>query len=121
MLFRSLDYYIEQRRREKVRLAMLRLMHDHALDQSVKSMLREYLLSHCKGQETEETWLVILEEHGDDLCYYQFLTEIGGVREDNFQAMMEDMGDRHTEMKAWLMNYHSRNHTKEDVFADFEL
>ena len=92
---------------------MLRLMHDYALNQSVKSMLREYLLSHCKGQETEETWLVILEEHGDDLCYYQFLTEIGGVREDNFQAM--------TEMKAWLMNYHSRNHTKEDVFADFEL
>ncbi len=117
----NLDYYIEQRRREKVRLAMLRLMHDYALNQSVKSMLREYLLSHCKGQETEETWLVILEEHGDDLCYYQFLTEIGGVREDNFQAMMEDMGDRHTEMKAWLMHYHSRNHTKEDVFADFEL
>lgn len=117
----NLDYYMEQRRREKIRLAMLRLMHDYALEPSVKSRLQEYLLAHVKGQETEETWLVILEEHGDDLQYYQFLTAIGGVYEENFQAIMEDMGDRHTEMKAWLMNYYSKNHTKEDVFADFEL
>lgn len=117
----NLDYYMEQRRREKVRLAMLRLMHDHALDAAVRKELTDYLLDHIKGRDTEETWLVVLEEHGDDLRYYQFLTELGGVREDNFQAMMEDLGDRHTEMKAWLMHYHGKNHTKEDVFADFEL
>lgn len=117
----NLDYYMEQRRRAKVRLAMLRLMHSHALDGSVRKELEEYLLAHVKGQETEETWQVVFQEHGDDLRYYQFLTELGGVREDNFQAMMTDLGDRHTEMKAWLMNYYSRNHTKEDVFAEFEL
>lgn len=117
----NLDYYMEQRRKAKVRLAMLRLMHDYALDISVRRELESYLLAHVKGQETEETWLVVLEEHGDDLQYYQFLAEIGGVGEDNFQAMMEDLGDRHTEMKAWLMNYFGKNHTKEDVFPDFEL
>lgn len=117
----NLDYYMEQRRKEKVRLAMLRLMHDYALDASVKRELETYLLDHVKGKETEETWLVVLEEHGDELRYYQFLTELGGVREDNFEAMMEDLGDRHTEMKAWLMNYYGRHHRKEDVFADFEL
>lgn len=117
----NLDHYMEQSRRKKVRLAMLRLMHDYKLEQSVRAELTEYLLTHIKGEETEETWLVVLEEHGDDLRYYQFLTEIGGVNQDNFAAVMEDMGDRHTEMKAYLMNYHSRNHTKEDVFADFEL
>ena len=117
----NLDYYMEQRRKEKVRLAMLRLMHDYALDISVKKELEDYLLDHVKGKETEETWLVVLEEHGDDLRYYQFLAELGGVQEDNFQDMMEDLGDRHTEMKAWLMNYYSKNHTKEDIFADFDL
>jgi hypothetical protein len=117
----DLGYYMEQRRREKVRLAMLRLMHDYELHQSVRTKLTEYLLSHVKGQDTEETWLVVLEEHGDDLRYYRFLTELGGVSRDNFQAMMEDMGERHTEMKAYLMNYHSLNHTEEDVFADFDL
>lgn len=117
----NLDYYMEQRRREKVRIAMLRLMHDYGLDQSVRTELQTYLLAHVKGQQTEETWKVVLEEYGDDLRYYQFLTKLGGVREDNFQAMMEDMGESHTEMKAYLMKYHSEQCGTEDAFARFEL
>ena len=117
----NLDYYMEQRRREKVRLAMLRLMHDYGLDGSVRGKLEAYLMAHIKGQQTEETWRVILEEYGDELKYYRFLTDLGGVNADNFQAMMEDMGESHTEMKAYLMKYHSERHKKEDVFAAFEL
>ena len=117
----NLDYYTEQRRREKVRLAMLRLMHDYGLEDSVRGKLEGYLMAHIKGQRTEETWKVILEEYGDELKYYQFLTALGGVNANNFQAMMEDMGDIHTEMKAYLMKYHSEQHKKEDAFAAFEL
>lgn len=117
----NLDYYTEQRRREKVRLAMLRLMHDYGLKQEVREKLQQYLLSHIKGYETEETWRVVLEEYGDDLRYYQFLTQIGGVTADNFQSMMEDMGQAHTEMKAYLMKYHGEQHGTEDVFASFSL
>ena len=117
----NLDYYTEQRRREKVRLAMLRLMHDYGLADSMRTKLEEYLLAHIKGCQTEETWQVILEEYGDDLKYYQFLTDLGGVSAANFQAMMEDMGESHTEMKAYLMKYHSDKHKSEDVFAVFEL
>lgn len=117
----NLDYYMEQRRREKVRLAMLRLMHDYGLESSVRSKLEAYLLDHIKGQQTEETWKVIMEEYGDDLKYYQFLTELGGVTADNFQAMMEDMGESHTEMKAYLMKYHSEQQSQADAFAAFEL
>ena len=117
----NLDYYTEQRRREKVRLAILRLMHDYGLENSVRAKLEAYLLAHIKGQQTEETWKVILEEYGDDLKYYQFLTELGGVNADNFQAMMEDMGESHTEMKAYLMQYHSKQHKDNDAFKAFEL
>lgn len=117
----NLDYYTEQRRREKVRLAMLRLMHDYGLDGSVRAKLEEYLMAHIKGRQTEETWSVILEEYGDELKYYQFLTALGGVGADNFQAMMEDMGDSHTEMKAYLMKYHSEQHKEENAFAAFQL
>lgn len=117
----NLDYYTGQRRREKVRLAMLRLMHDYGLEKKVRENLKEYLLAHIKGKETEETWQVVLEEYGDDLRYYRFLTELGAVGENNFQAMMEDMGERHTEMKAYLMKYYSEHHVKEDAFAMFEL
>ncbi len=117
----NLDYYMEQRRREKVRTALLRLLHDYGLDQDVRAELETYLLDHVKGEQTEETWKVVLEEYGDDLRYYQFLTKLGGVREDNFQAMMEDMGESHTEMKAYLMKYHSEQCGPEDAFAQFEL
>lgn len=117
----NLDYYTEQRRRGKVRLAMLRLMHDYGLDERIREKLKAYLLAHVKGQETEETWKVVLEEYGDDLRYYRFLTELGAVDEHNFQVMMEDMGERHTEMKAYLMKYYSEYHVKEDAFAMFEL
>lgn len=117
----NLDYYMEQRRRDKVRLAMLRLMHDYGLLQAEREELKGYLLAHIKGCPTEETWKVILEEYGDELCYYRFLADLGGVREDNFQAMMEDLGDSHTEMKAYLMKYHSEELKKKDVFDRFEL
>ncbi len=117
----NLDYYKEQRRREKVRLAMLRLMHDYGLAEAVRAELEAYLLAHIKGQQTEETWKVVLEEYGDDLRYYQFLTRLGGVNEDNFQAMMEDLGESHTEMKAYLMKYHSEQHKEEDAFGAFVL
>lgn len=117
----NLDYYTEQRRREKVRLSMLRLMHDYGLRQDVRERLERYLLSHIKGCGTEETWKVVLEEYGDDLRYYQFLTQLGGVTRENFQPMMEDMGQTHTEMKAYLMKYHGEQHGQEDVFDAFAL
>lgn len=117
----NLDYYMEQRRREKVRLSMLRLMHDYGLKQAVREKLEQFLLSHIKGCETEETWKVVLEEYGDDLRYYQFLTGLGGVTRENFQPMMEDMGQSHTEMKAYLMKYHGEQHGQEDAFDVFVL
>lgn len=117
----NLEYYMSQQRKGKVRLAMLRLMHDYGLQEAARAYLRNYLLEHMKGQATEETWLVVLEEHGDEREYYRFLTELGCVTTENFQSMMEDMGDNHTEMKAYLMRYHSEQNTKEDVFDAFVL
>lgn len=117
----NLDYYMEQKRRSKVRLAMLRLMHDYGLTQEARSILRGYLLAHNKGQATEETWRVVLEEHGDDKEYYQFLIDLGCVTGGVFQDMMSDMGEKHTEMKAFLMRYHSSLKEEQDAFAAFAL
>lgn len=117
----DLGYYMEQKRRGKVRLAMLRLMHDYGLGEAFARSLKEYLLSHIKGCETEETWRVVLEEHGDDKSYYEFLTGLGGVTEENFTDLMEDMGQQHTEMKAYLMRYHDSLRGEKDAFSQFCL
>ncbi|MBQ6806290.1 MAG: leucine-rich repeat domain-containing protein [Lachnospiraceae bacterium] len=115
------DYYIEQRRREKVRLAMLRMMHDMGLTPEKRQKLLDYIQTHKKGEASEETWKVVLEEHGDEKEYYQFLIDTDCVTKENFNAMLEDMGDYHTEMKAFLMNYQSINLKKEDIFASLEF
>lgn len=117
----NLDHYTGQQRRKKVRLAMRRLMHDCCLTQKDRDMLTAYLLAHRKGRETEETWQVVLEEHGDELAYYRFLTEIGAVDRENFQAVLSDMGESHTEMKAYLMEYYGTLREGEDPFSAFVL
>lgn len=117
----NLDYYTGQQRRKKVRLAMCRLMHDSCLTVEDRDTLSAYLLAHRKGQKTEETWRVVLEEHGDDISCYRFLTELGAVDRENFQAMLADMGETHTEMKAYLMEYNGTLRAGEDPFSIFDL
>lgn len=119
----NLDYYVEQKRRFKVRLAMLRLMNDIGLKPSARDRLLAYLQAHSKGGSSEETWKVVLEENGDDRQYYQLLLDNGCITAKNIDAVLEDMGERHTEMKAFLMNYQSTRFKKEDAFAalEFEL
>lgn len=117
----NLDYYVEQRRRFKVRLAMLRLMYDAALPAEIKKELLCYLQAHKKGADSEETWKVVLEEHGDERTYYQFLLDYDCIDRDNFDAVLSDMGDRHTEMKAFLMNCRDKWADESDAFGALEL
>ena len=113
----NLDYYIGQRRRFKVRLAMLRLMNDTGLAPAVREDLLAYLRAHTKGGASEETWEVVLEEHGDEREYYRFLLDHDCINDENFSAVLEDMGERHTEMKAFLMNARGARPEMEEAFA----
>lgn len=117
----DLDYYMEQRRRFKVRLAMLRLMHDTGLAPDNKERLVSYLQAQKKGEHSEETWRVVLEEHGDEREYYQFLLDHNCINGENLDAVLSDMGERHTEMKAFLMNCRSRWMDVENAFGGLEL
>lgn len=117
----NLDYYVEQRKRFKVRLAMLRLMYDVRLDTEIRAKLISYLQLHKKGGESEETWKVVLEEHGDEKAYYQFLLDFDCIDRDNFEAVLSDMGEKHTEMKSFLMNCRERWVDMDNVFAGLEL
>lgn len=99
------DVYRSNRRKAKVRLCMLRLMHDFALSEENRAFLINYLVAHKKGEESEETWQVVLEEHGDEREYYELLTSLRCVTMENLPDMLLDMKDRHAEMKAYLLKY----------------
>lgn len=117
----SLAYFLTQKRRSKVRLAFVRLLHPIGMEEDTRKELSEYLRSHTKGCESEETWQVVLEEHGNEKDYYEIMTECGCVTEKNFQDILQDLEDNYPEMKAFLIKYKETNLGYEDFFDSLSL
>jgi len=118
----DIDYYQNRRRREKVRMAMLRLLHPYLLAADLKEELEEYLRGHCET----ETWEVVLEEHPDSRRFYELLGKCGCITIENIDGMLHDLGNAHAEMKAFLLKYKSeklqtKDGEKVDFFASFSL
>lgn len=111
----NLDHFQHEKRKGKVRMALLRLLNQTGMKPETGGELTEYLLSHTKGCCTEETWEVILQEHGNDREYYKLFYQIGCITPDNFGDILTDIGEDHAEMKAYFM----RKQEEEMGHADF--
>ncbi len=117
----DLERFVNHRRKEKIRLAFLRLLHDGGLKTEVRQELQEYLLAHTKGCASEETWEVLLEEHGDELSYFRLFAALGCVTAENFDDILQDMREEHPEMKAFLLRYKEENLIAGDFFDTLSL
>ena len=115
------DVYKSNRIKAKVRLCMLRLLNDYDLPCKNRDYLVKYLQCHKKGEMSEETWQVVLNEHGDDREYYDFLMEIDCVNKSNLPDMLIDMKDSHAEMKAYLLKQGETSKSENSFFEDLEL
>ena len=69
----------------------------------------------------DETWQVILKEHGEEQAYYKLFTELGCVTKDNFDALLTDVGEDCPELRAYLMRYKEEKLGYQDFFADLKL
>ena len=117
----SLSYFLKQKRKSKVRLAFLRLRNPMGMTEEIKEELVSYLKEHTKGCETEETWEVVLEEHGNEKSYYEILMECDCITKDNFDGFLEDLKDKYPEMKAFLMKYKEETLGYGDFFESLSL
>ena len=141
----NLDYFLNQKRKGKVRIAFMRLLHPTGLQEEVKRELENYLRTHTAGctscdtgasaggytggasagkAETDildETWQVLLEEHGEDSEYYKLFTAIGCLSEENFDRILSETGENFPEMKAWFLKYKEETIGYTDFFADLEI
>lgn len=117
----NLEYFLEEKRKRKVRVAFLRLLYDKGLAEANRKELMGYLLSHTKGCESEETWLVLKEEHGEDMEYISLFADLGCLTTDNFDAVLLDLGAEHPQMKAFLMKYKEEHMEKYDFFGNLSL
>lgn len=118
----DLAAYTSGRRKQKVRLAFLRLLFSDSLSNDNRAMLEAYLRGHTKGSPSgEEAWQVILEEHGDDRAYYSLFAELGCITEENFDRSLADIGEEHPEMKAFFLRYKEEKLGVKDFFEELEL
>lgn len=109
------------KRRKKCSLCMLRLIYSSAISEETRKKYTDYILSHNKGCETEEAWDEILANHGEDTAYYKLLFDIGGIKKDNIDDMLEDMGEYHAEAKAYMLAIKQEHFSVADFFDEFEL
>ncbi len=115
------DYeeYLEYNREKKSSLCMLRLVNDIALKEEDRVPLEDYLRDHTSGCESEAAVRVLLKRHGDDREYYRMMLDTGAIHDGNLEAVLNMMGDRHAQMKAYLIEECGKK--KADFFDDLLL
>lgn len=117
----DLAAYISGKRKEKVRLALLRLLFPEGLARPLREELEQYLLAHTRGGESRETWQVVWKEHGNDRAYYSLFAELGCLTVENLDGILADIGEEFPEMKAFFLRYKEERLGGRDLFEALEL
>lgn len=117
----NVEYYLAERRREKARLCFLRLINDVGLDEKFAGELFDYLAGHTKGSLSEAAWEVVFGEHGSEQAYYDVFTKAGCLTEENYDDILQQMGEDYPEMKGYLIRYRSQEMDKADFFDALSL
>lgn len=120
-IIRSVPAYIEDKRKRKSALCLIRLLHSEHLNKKYEDIYRQYIMNHIKGCKSDAAWYALLEEFGDDMEYFHLFADIGGITPDNLDSMIADMDDSHPETKTFLLNYRQEHFNDVDVFAAFDL
>lgn len=131
----DLDYFLNQKRKSKVRIAFMRLLNPLGLREEVRKELEDYLRAHTAGsgytggafaerEETavlDETWQVLLQEHGEDSGYYKLFAEIGCLTAENFDRILSEAGENFPEMKARFLKFKEETIGYMDFFTELLL
>ena len=117
----DLGAFLTQKRKKKVRLSMLRLKHTQGIAEELREYLTNYLQTHTKGSESEETWQVLLQECSQDRESWELFLNLGCATLANIDAILADMSEEYAEMKAYFLRYKAEKLGYEDFFSGLEL
>lgn len=117
----DIDEYCELRRRRKSTLSFLRLLNSSLLSEVDREKLSSYLIDHSCGCESRAAFDVLLE-HSEDEEYQALFLELPMVTDDNFEMVLEALGDRYAPLKAKVLSWREDNRESTiDFFDSFEL
>jgi hypothetical protein len=98
------DEFLEYTRRKKASLCLLRLLFDEGLPDEFRRVLEGYVRDHGIGCESSAAWDYVVREQGDDLSYFELLSDLGCVGAQNLEAALMGLGERFPQAKAYLIN-----------------
>lgn len=113
--------YPVEKRKMKLRIVYFRLLHPDRISDDTLELLRAYLRRHTGGTDAPQAWELIMEEHLDDLEYYQVFAGSGCITQDNFDSLLADAKDCSAEIKAYLLRYKEEHFAAKDALAGFCL
>lgn len=115
------EAHLAKQSRKKAYMALLRLAYPKNLAEETKARLTAYLLDK-EGCQTEAAWEVIKESSGkEQLIFCNIMIRINGIREENFSAVLEDLGDTFVELKAYLLKEWEKRKGKTSVWEALVL
>lgn len=115
------DACIRRQEYEKARLALHRITYDEGLSLEIGEYLSNYICQRTKGCEEESSWEVVKEELQEQKAYCEKMFAIGALHEENFNAALEDLGENHIELKAYLLSRWMEKKREKSVWNDLEL
>lgn len=113
------DQYVEYIREKKSGLCILRLLNDSLLDDKIKNICIDFLVSHIEIGDTRPVFNYLLKSHGDDEAYYEILIKYNIINTSNREILLAMMGDRHLQTKTYLIN--AFDTSDNDFFGDLML
>lgn len=113
--------YVEERIISKCRLCFLRLKASSNLNKKYEDIFVSYLRSRGKGTETECAWKVLRDYYTDNIEYFKLYNNYGLLDIDMVDDMLEDIGEKHAEAKAFLIDIKQKHYSVSDYFSSLLL
>ena len=110
----DIQFFMHQKRMEKVKVIYLRLLYPLHLKAEIKDQLEYYLRTHTIGEQYTEAWQVLLE--AEDTGYAEVFLKADCFHKKNYQMIIDKLGTHYPEMKAMFLRYKSDMFKNEDFF-----
>ena len=115
------DDCLRKQAHKKAEIAFLRLAYPDRITDDMFETLADHLRRRTIGCAEKTAWEVVRENAQSQKAYCDILIKIGGIREDNFQVALNDLGEDAVELKAYLLKKRQNGQQTANLWESLEL